>query len=74
MISLPHQKRATMKIASIVGTDKMVSHPHGIFVFDHRQNIRPFVPFPAKNVFIPDIGVKVGKTAFTAALTKFLGG
>jgi hypothetical protein len=74
MISLPHKKRAAMEITSVVDRNKMVSRPHGMFVFDYRHNICPSIPLPSQNVFIPDIGDKVGKAAFSTAMAKLFAG
>jgi len=74
VIFFPHQERAAMKITSVVGRNQMVSYPHGVFVFDNRHNIRSSLPLPTKNVFIPDIGNKVGEAAFPAAAAKLTAG
>jgi hypothetical protein len=74
MIFLPYQKRTAMKITSAIGRNKMVSHPHGMFVIDYRHNIRPSLLYPSQDVFIPDIGDKVGETAFPAAAAMLFGG
>jgi len=74
MIFFPHQKRAAINIMSVVGRDQMVSRPHGMFTRDYRQNICPSLFFPPKNVFLPDIGDKVGEAAFSAAMAKLFAG
>jgi hypothetical protein len=61
---------AAVKITSVSGRNKMVSGPYDVFVLDDRHNICPALPFPAKNIFLSDIGDKVGETAFSAAMAK----
>jgi len=63
-----------MEITSAVGRNEMISHPHGMFAFDYRHYIRPSVPLPSQDVFIPDISDKVGETAFSAATALLFGG
>jgi len=58
-----------MKITSVICRNKMVSCPHGVFVLDDRQYVRPALPFPPKNVLLSDVGDKVGEAAFSAAMT-----
>jgi len=74
VILFPLQKRAAMKIASVVGGNEMVSRPHGMLVVDYGQDICTPLPFPTKHVFIPDIGDEVGKAAFSTAMASLSAG
>jgi hypothetical protein len=74
MIFFPYQKKAAVKVTSVVCQYQTVSRPHGMIVFDYRQNICPFLPFPPENVFFPDIGDKVGEAAFSTAMALFFAG
>jgi hypothetical protein len=55
-----------MKIMSIQGRNQMISHPHGMFMFDNVEDVVATLPLPSVEVLVGQIGVHIDQTAGAA--------